>query len=173
MVTRFVGVDSVTPKLPAVVITATQGTTAADFAAGLHTHAKVDVGLGNVDNTADASKPISTATQTALDAKAPLRQTVSTSAATTYTLALTDEAKLLVFSAATAIALTVPTNATAAFAIGARIDLAQTGAGKITVAGAGGVTVTATPSLVLRAVGSVASLVKIGTDAWLLTGDLA
>lgn len=31
--------------------------------------AKADVGLGNVDNTADASKPISTATQTALDTK--------------------------------------------------------------------------------------------------------
>jgi hypothetical protein len=30
---------------------------------------KSDVGLGNVDNTSDASKPISTATQTALDAK--------------------------------------------------------------------------------------------------------
>ena len=31
---------------------------------------KSDVGLGNVDNTSDANKPISTATQTALDAKA-------------------------------------------------------------------------------------------------------
>jgi len=30
------------------------------------------VGLGNVDNTSDASKPVSTATQTALDLKAPL-----------------------------------------------------------------------------------------------------
>jgi hypothetical protein len=30
------------------------------------------VGLGNVDNTSDAAKPISTATQTALDLKAPL-----------------------------------------------------------------------------------------------------
>lgn len=30
---------------------------------------KSDVGLGNVDNTADASKPVSTAAQTALDAK--------------------------------------------------------------------------------------------------------
>ena len=28
------------------------------------------VGLGNVDNTSDANKPVSTATQTALDAKA-------------------------------------------------------------------------------------------------------
>ena len=33
------------------------------------TAAKGDVGLGNVDNTSDANKPISTATQTALDAK--------------------------------------------------------------------------------------------------------
>ena len=32
--------------------------------------AKADVGLGNVDNTSDANKPISTATQNALDAKA-------------------------------------------------------------------------------------------------------
>ncbi len=31
-----------------------------------------DVGLGNVDNTSDLNKPISTATQTALDTKAPL-----------------------------------------------------------------------------------------------------
>lgn len=30
---------------------------------------KADVGLGNVDNTSDANKPVSTATQTALDAK--------------------------------------------------------------------------------------------------------
>lgn len=33
---------------------------------------KTHVGLGNVDNTSDASKPVSTATQTALDLKAPL-----------------------------------------------------------------------------------------------------
>ena len=32
---------------------------------------KSDVGLANVDNTTDANKPVSTATQTALDAKAP------------------------------------------------------------------------------------------------------
>lgn len=32
---------------------------------------KTDLGLGNVDNTSDALKPVSAATQTALDAKAP------------------------------------------------------------------------------------------------------
>lgn len=39
---------------------------------GNPTLAKGDVGLGNVDNTSDANKPISTATQAALDKKAPL-----------------------------------------------------------------------------------------------------
>jgi len=34
--------------------------------------AKADVGLGNVDNTSDANKPVSTATQTALDGKEPV-----------------------------------------------------------------------------------------------------
>src|SRR5512139_425876 len=33
---------------------------------------KTDVGLASVDNTSDAAKPVSTATQTALDAKQPL-----------------------------------------------------------------------------------------------------
>lgn len=36
---------------------------------GAVTLAKSDVGLGNVDNTSDADKPVSTATQTALDGK--------------------------------------------------------------------------------------------------------
>jgi hypothetical protein len=40
---------------------------------------KTDVGLANVDNTSDANKPVSTATQTALDAKL-----ASSNAATTY-----------------------------------------------------------------------------------------
>lgn len=38
---------------------------------------KGDVGLGNVDNTSDANKPISTATQTALDSKANSSVTIS------------------------------------------------------------------------------------------------
>lgn len=33
---------------------------------------KADVGLGNVDNTSDVNKPVSNATQTALDAKEPV-----------------------------------------------------------------------------------------------------
>ena len=38
---------------------------------------KSDVGLGNVNNTSDANKPISTATQTALDGKKNTQTAVS------------------------------------------------------------------------------------------------
>lgn len=46
---------------------------------------KADVGLGNVDNTSDANKPVSSATQTALDAKQPLDADLSAIAALTPT----------------------------------------------------------------------------------------
>ena len=55
------------------------GVGATDAAAGNHTHTKSDIGLGNVNNTADADKPISTLAQAALDAKVPTSRTVSTS----------------------------------------------------------------------------------------------
>ena len=40
------------------------------FALKSHTHSKSEVGLGNVDNTSDADKPVSNATQQALNLKA-------------------------------------------------------------------------------------------------------
>lgn len=42
------------------------GSTAGTVAVGNHTHSKVSIGLGNVDNTSDANKPLSTAAITAL-----------------------------------------------------------------------------------------------------------
>jgi hypothetical protein len=50
------------------VVPLTNGGTGATTAAV----ARVNLGLGNVDNTSDANKPISTATQAVLDLKAPL-----------------------------------------------------------------------------------------------------
>jgi hypothetical protein len=45
------------------------GTIAGTVAEGNHLHTKTDIGLGNVDNTSDINKPISTLQQTAIDAK--------------------------------------------------------------------------------------------------------
>ena len=56
----------------ATTVTNTLDSTKADKT---HTHTKADVGLSNVDNTSDANKPISTATQIALDGKASAAHT--------------------------------------------------------------------------------------------------
>jgi hypothetical protein len=69
--------------------------------------------------------------------------------------------------------IVVPTNASAAFSIGQRVDILQYGAGQVTVSGDTGVTVRFTPTNKLRAQYSTASLIKLGTDEWLLSGDLA
>jgi hypothetical protein len=56
---------------------------------------------------------------------------------TAYTLELADNHRLVECANAGAIAVTVPTNAAVAFPLAARIELAQTGAGQITVSGSG------------------------------------
>lgn len=92
---------------------------------------------------------------------------------TTYTLVLTDSGKTVTCSNAAAVTLTVPSNSSVAFPVGASIDIIGIGAGIVTVAAGAGVTVNATPSLVFRAQHSGASLLKLATDTWALVGDLA
>jgi hypothetical protein len=98
-------------------------------------------------------------------------QTVVADKTADYTLVLGDAGSLLVLNKATAFTLTVPTNASVAFATGTRIDLIQTGAGQVTVSGSG-VTFRSTPGSKFRAQYSGATLVKLATDTWSLVGDL-
>jgi len=92
---------------------------------------------------------------------------------TTYTPVLSDNGKVVTLTNASPITFTVPTNVSVAYAVGASINLAQLGAGQVTVAGAVGVTVNGTPGLKLRTQYSSASLVQYATDSWLLIGDLS
>ena len=103
------------------------------------------------------------------------KQTVTLNAqtGTTYTPVLADNGKLVTLSNASAITLTVPTNASVAYATGSIINIQQIGAGQVTVVGDTGVTVTGTPGLKLRAQYSAASIIKTGTDSWTLIGDLS
>ena len=92
---------------------------------------------------------------------------------TTYTLVLTDAQKIVSLTNASAIALTVPTNASVAFEIGDQINLLQLGAGQVTVAGDAGVTVSSEGAkLKLKDQYAIGTLVKTGTDAWVLVGNL-
>lgn len=65
-----------------------------------HNVTKSDVGLGNVDNTSDANKPISTATQTALDLKSPITDVPAsiTRSGTTFTVKNSDGTQLFTFT---------------------------------------------------------------------------
>ena len=73
----------------------------------------------------------------------------------------------------------IPTNASVAFAIGTQITIIQTGAGQLTITATTPATTTilstgataASPKL--RAQYSSATLIKTGTDAWYVVGDIA
>ena len=91
-------VDSVNGQTGVVVLDAGDvGADPAGTAAGLvddlsgvtnAATARSNLGLGNVNNTSDANKPVSTAQQTALDAKAPATRTVGTGLGTSGTVNL-------------------------------------------------------------------------------------
>jgi len=91
----------------------------------------------------------------------------------TYTLVLGDAGKLIRCTKGTAMSIIIPTNAAAAYSIGQRVDIMQYGAGQVTVSGDTGVTLRSTPTNKLRATYSTASIIKIGTDEWVLAGDVA
>jgi hypothetical protein len=151
-------------------------TTSADYYRGDKTFAtlnKTAVGLGNVDNTTDANKPVSTATQTALDAKTNKLVTTNRQTAS-YTLVIGDADKLVEINNASANNLTIPLNSSVAFATGTQILLAQYGAGQTTIVATSGVTIRSNGAkLKLNAQYSGATLIKIDTNEWYLFGDIA
>jgi len=251
-------IADLTTDLSAKLASATAATTYAPIASPTFTGTvagvtKTHVGLGNVDNTADASKPVSTAQATAiatakseaiadatsqvnalltgapaalntldelaaalgddanfastvttnLAAKAPIASPTFTGTVTvaasgvaftdgtqtkegvpsrtpilqktaSYTLAdLTERDDLIEMSSASAMTLTIPTDATLNFPIGTSIDILQTSTGQVTIAGAGGVTVNATPGLKLRTTWSSCTLFKRAANTWVAYGDLS
>jgi hypothetical protein len=92
---------------------------------------------------------------------------------TSYTLILSDAGKLIEMGNALDTSLTIPANATAAFAIGTSITILQVGVGQVTIAGAAGVTLNATPGLKTNNQWSHVTLIKRGLNSWVAFGDLA
>lgn len=91
---------------------------------------------------------------------------VNAQTGTTYTLVLTDAGKQVTLTNAAAVAVTVPANSTVAYAIGVRITLINLGAGVVTVAGAGGVTLGHGSGDLNMAQYGLMILYKTGTDTW-------
>lgn len=101
-----------------------------------------------------------------------LEPSVRTSAAADYVPIVGDS--VIRRTNAGAQTLTVPTNATQAHPIGTEIVVIQDSAGALTIAAAGGVTLTklASKTLVAAAQNARVVLSKIGTNNWLVSGDL-
>lgn len=90
-----------------------------------------------------------------------------------YITVLSDRDKLVEVANASEVTVTIPTNASVAYPVGTSIDILQTGDGQVTITGADGVTVNATPGLKLRTQWSSATLFKRATDTWVVFGDLS
>lgn len=90
-----------------------------------------------------------------------------------YTLSsLTERDTLIEVNSSSATTITIPANSTVAYPVGTSIDILQTSTGQVTIAGAGGVTVNATPGLKLRTQWSSATLFKRAENVWVVMGDL-
>lgn len=84
----------------------------------------------------------------------------------TYTFQLSDVEQTVISGNAAASTFTIPANADAAFAVGARIAYTQGGDGALTIAGAAGVTLLANGSLTTLAKWDGGVIEKIAADKW-------
>jgi hypothetical protein len=98
-----------------------------------------------------------------------LNLTLNAQTGTTYTLVSSDANKLVTLNNASAITVTVPS---AVFTAGQQINLLQLGAGQVTFQGDGTSTIVSNPGVKTRAQYSIATLVCIATNTFLLTGDI-
>ena len=95
---------------------------------------------------------------------------------TSYTLALSDNGKLVTLANVSPVAVTIPLNSSVALPVGAVIMMAAYDAGAVTISGAGGVTVVSAgataASPVIRAQYSSVGAVQTSANNWLVVGDL-
>ena len=118
-----------------------------------------------------ASQVLTAAEQNAL---ATAMIAINAQTGTTYTTVLADDGKLITCSNASAIALTIPPNSSVAYGIGTQINIAQLGAGQVTITAGAGVTLnSAGAKLKLSAQYAVATCVKTDTNTWFVVGSLS
>lgn len=98
---------------------------------------------------------------------------ITSTALTSYTPALTDANDCVRFTASSAIAVSAPSDATTAFAIGTQLLLLQSGTGQITVSAGAGATLQSSGGKTKSAAQhSLLTLIKIAANTWVLGGDI-
>ena len=90
-----------------------------------------------------------------------------------FTLALSDAGKFTTVNSTAAITITIPANASVAFPTYTEMEFCRYNTGSVTFAAASGVTLLSVDSV--KTIGNrygCVALKKVGTDTWLLSGDL-
>jgi hypothetical protein len=122
-------------------------------------------------STSTTTSPTANALKSVYDLSERKALTINTQSGTTYTLVATDaDSKMVQFTSSSSVTVTVPPSI---FTAGQQINLTRYGTGSVTVQGGSGITVNATPSLVLRAQYSAGTLVCIDASTFVLYGDLS
>lgn len=96
-----------------------------------------------------------------------------TTSLTPISFDLNESAQFYTITSASPRTVTVPTNASEPCSIGAQFQVVQMGTGQVTIAAQPGVTLRATPGLKISAQYGVATVTKIDTDEWLVSGNLS
>jgi hypothetical protein len=94
---------------------------------------------------------------------------------TSYTLGVNDTGKAIVFSSSSSVTLTIPDDSTYEFSIGQTFLVIQNGTGEVSITTEDVATLNssvATGTVGLNDQYSVATLIKIDNDEWVIYGDI-
>ena len=135
--------------------------------------AKAIADLSNVNNTSDANKPISTATQAALALKSDEKLQYISEAGTSRTISASDLYKIIHTSSGSGVTITIPNDVgDTVFPIGSYLEIRQMGAGQVTVSVTSPATAVASDNgFKTRVQYSSIILEKHSTNSWYVTGD--
>lgn len=167
----------------AISTAATDATTKANAAlssANTYTDTKVSDLIDNAPGALDTLNELAAAINddssyassitTALGNKQNILLAVNTTLKTSaHTLTLSDANTIIQMHGS--VAVTVPLDSSVSYPVGTQINILALTAG-VSVAFTSGITYYATPGNKLRASGSMATLIKLDTDTWVLAGDL-
>jgi hypothetical protein len=97
------------------------------------------------------------------------------SSSTSYTLGVNDTGKAIVFSSSSSVSLTIPDDSTYEFSIGQTFVVVQNGTGEVSITTEDVADLNssvATGTVALNGQYSVATLMKIDADSWVVYGDI-